>query len=120
MKCIILFVVKDNPVSTHSRTKIAVPVSGMTCASCVIHVENAIRDVSGVVGVEVNLASEKAVVELINETEFSIGSLIIATEAAGYNIPLIRAVIQMEGVDSRAIAIDVEKPFWKFLVSEMC
>ena len=98
---------KGYQVSTYP--KISVPVAGMTCASCVMHVENAIRDVSGVAGVEVNLASEKAIVELINEKEFSIGSLIIATEAAGYGIPLIRAVLQIEGINSRATAVEVEK-----------
>ncbi len=42
---------------------IDVPVSGMTCASCVGRVEKAIRAVPGVRRADVNLASEKAQVE---------------------------------------------------------
>ena len=40
-------------------------VGGMTCAACVSHVEKALRDVDGVVSVNVNLATEKAAVEYI-------------------------------------------------------
>src|SRR5512139_327071 len=36
------------------------PVSGMTCASCVARVEEALSSVPGVISANVNLASEKA------------------------------------------------------------
>jgi copper chaperone CopZ len=38
-------------------------VEGMTCGSCVRHVEGALRAVDGVTGVKVDLASGKAVVD---------------------------------------------------------
>ena len=44
---------------------ITLNVGGMTCASCVIHVEHALRDVEGVLAVNVNLASEQAAVEYL-------------------------------------------------------
>ena len=40
-------------------------IGGMTCAACVGHVENALKEVDGVVSVNVNLASEKAAVEYV-------------------------------------------------------
>jgi Cu+-exporting ATPase len=46
------------PVST-SQT-LGIPISGMTCASCVGRVEKAIRAVEGVQSVAVNLATERA------------------------------------------------------------
>ena len=44
------------------------PVSGMTCASCVARVEQALLSVPGVISASVNLASEKATVEFIEGT----------------------------------------------------
>jgi Cu+-exporting ATPase len=60
------------------------PVSGMTCASCVSRVEQALSSVPGVVSASVNLASEKATVEYIDGTE--IASLRRAVKEAGYEL----------------------------------
>ena len=45
--------------------KISLPIGGMTCASCVAHVEEALAKTPGVLSVNVNLATEKASVEYI-------------------------------------------------------
>ena len=58
------------------------PVSGMTCASCVNRVEEALRGVPGVVNATVNLASEKATVEYLDGT--TVEELRKAVEDAGY------------------------------------
>ncbi len=39
---------------------VVIPVEGMTCASCVAHIEKAVGKLEGVAGVTVNLATEKA------------------------------------------------------------
>ncbi len=44
------------------------PVRGMMCATCVQHVEEALKSVPGVVSANVNLATEKATVEYVDET----------------------------------------------------
>jgi Cu+-exporting ATPase len=44
------------------------PVGGMTCASCVARVEEALSSVPGVISASVNLASEKATVEYLEGT----------------------------------------------------
>ena len=48
---------------SHRAERVTLPVEGMTCASCVGHVEAALKEVTGVAAVSVNLATEKAVVE---------------------------------------------------------
>jgi len=58
------------------------PISGMTCASCVSRVEQALSGVPGVISVNVNLASEKATVEYIEGTELA--DLRRAVKEAGY------------------------------------
>ncbi len=60
------------------------PVGGMTCATCVARVEQALASVPGVVSASVNLASEKATVEYIEGTE--IASLRRAVKEAGYEL----------------------------------
>ena len=45
--------------------KASLDISGMTCAACVSHVENALRGVSGVAEAQVNLATETAAVEYL-------------------------------------------------------
>jgi len=60
------------------------PVTGMSCASCVAHVEEALNEVPGVVSASVNLASEKATVEYIETV--SPGALRRAVAEAGYQM----------------------------------
>ena len=58
-------------------------ISGMTCASCVGRIERALSQVPGVRSVSVNLASERAHLELIGELPDE--QLIAAVEHAGYH-----------------------------------
>jgi len=60
------------------------PVSGMTCASCVARVEEALSSVPGVISANVNLASEKATVEYTEETELA--DLQRVVKEAGYKL----------------------------------
>ena len=46
------------------NSQITLPITGMTCAACVSHVSDALEEVSGVEHVSVNLATEKASLEL--------------------------------------------------------
>lgn len=58
-------------------------IEGMTCASCVGRVERALLKVPGVRGASVNLANERARVEVLGAVEPA--TLIQAVEAAGYH-----------------------------------
>jgi Cu+-exporting ATPase len=60
------------------------PVSGMTCAACVGHVEEALKSVPGVLSVGVNLASEKATVEYLENVTYH--DLKKAVDDAGYEL----------------------------------
>jgi Cu+-exporting ATPase len=60
------------------------PVGGMTCASCVARVEQALSSVPGVVSAVVNLSSEKATVEYIEGTE--VADLRRVVKEAGYEL----------------------------------
>jgi Cu+-exporting ATPase len=60
------------------------PVGGMTCASCVARVEEALSSVPGVISASVNLASEKATVEYLERT--GLADMRRAVKDAGYEL----------------------------------
>jgi Cu+-exporting ATPase len=60
----------------------ALQVEGMTCASCVARVEEALRKVPGVSNATVNLATEKATIQALSTVPVS--ALVAAVEKAGY------------------------------------
>ena len=62
----------------------------MTCASCVASVEDALRGVAGVRGADVNLATERARVEL-DPDRADDASLVRAVERAGYGALVLSA-----------------------------
>ena len=65
-----------------STSKVQIPVRGMSCASCVDKVEHALRSVDGVLNASVNLASERATVEMTVTTPLA--TLRRAVRDAGY------------------------------------
>ena len=69
-------------MTTKTREQIRIPISGMTCASCVSHVTHAIEEVPGMEEVDVNLATEKATVSLADNA-VGLGDLVNAVEDAG-------------------------------------
>ncbi|MDY6874746.1 MAG: heavy metal translocating P-type ATPase [Chloroflexota bacterium] len=56
--------VRDTGYDVLTKTD-SLPIDGMTCASCVAHVEGALAEIPGVLNVNVNLATEKAAVEYV-------------------------------------------------------
>ena len=72
-------------------------IEGMTCASCVGRVERALLKVPGVRSAAVNLASERARVELLGTLESN--ALIQAVEGAGYHAQVIEQA-QPRGADN--------------------
>jgi Cu+-exporting ATPase len=60
------------------------PVGGMTCATCVAHVEEALKSIPGVVSAAANLGSEKATVEYLEGTTYA--EMKKAVEDAGYEL----------------------------------
>lgn len=64
-------------------------VHGMTCASCVLHVEKGLRSVPGVLLANVNLASEQALVRAGSGVDAR--ELVSAVRARGYDVALSEA-----------------------------
>jgi Cu+-exporting ATPase len=70
---------------TLATTELQLPISDMSCASCVARVEKALRQVPGVLDASVNLATETASVTLAGEA-VDPAPLVAAVTRAGYGV----------------------------------
>jgi len=59
-------------------------IEGMSCQHCVMHVANALKELEGVVGVDVNLKGQYSVIELSKDIDET--TLNQAIEDAGYDL----------------------------------
>lgn len=75
----------DESKSKMSKDVITLPIEGMTCASCVLRVEKALKKVEGVEDAIVNLATEQAKV-VLDPSKVDIEKLKEAVEKVGYHV----------------------------------
>jgi Cu+-exporting ATPase len=66
--------------------ELSLPVSGMTCASCVARIERFLVRADGVAEASVNLATERATVHF-DPARIDRGGIVAAIERAGYDVP---------------------------------
>ncbi len=88
------------------NTAYAIPVDGMSCASCVAHVEKALALVPGVASASVNLATEQARVVLSDPA--ALAKLVPAIEAAGYSVRNASAEFAVAGMTCASCVAHVE------------
>ena len=81
---------------SHPQT-LSLPVEGMTCASCVLRVEKALKKVDGVLEANVNLATEKVSVSF-DEEKTDLHALSNAVTDAGYTLLLPQEEIATPGL----------------------
>ncbi|MGE5229075.1 MAG: heavy metal translocating P-type ATPase, partial [Deltaproteobacteria bacterium] len=90
------------------ETIIELPITGMTCASCVARTERAIGKVGGVDKAAVNLATEKATVTF-DPGEVSTGDIVAAVEGAGYGVVTAQETLPIIGMTCASCVGRVEK-----------
>ena len=90
-----------------ARNAVIFPVEGMSCASCVGRVENALKSVSGVESASVNLATETA--EVTGSAPIAYEALVAAVENAGYAVSADRTELAIEGMTCASCVARVER-----------
>ncbi len=89
------------------KSQITLPITGMTCAACVSHVSDALEEVGGVERVSVNLATEKASLDL-GSNDIELSTLTRAVEDAGYGIGTRKTTLAIGGMTCAACVMHVE------------
>ncbi|MSQ28570.1 MAG: copper-translocating P-type ATPase [Dehalococcoidia bacterium] len=88
------------PVTRENLRRVELAISGMTCASCVARVEKAIKRSDGVRSASVNLATERAVVEL-DPAQGDIVAVIESVEATGYGAEVVATAARASSQDAQ-------------------
>jgi Cu+-exporting ATPase len=88
--------------------QVTLPVEGMSCASCVGHVEKALKGVAGVEDAHVNLATERASVSF-GSRQTGVDELIRAVRDVGYDVPTESTILSIGGMTCASCVGHVEK-----------
>ena len=97
---------------TKQTNKITLPVTGMTCASCVATVEKGLTKLPGVSQVNVNLATEKASIEY-DSSKVDTRALMDTISDAGYGVALEKKTFNIGGMTCASCVTNVEKALAK-------
>ncbi|MBE3032083.1 MAG: cadmium-translocating P-type ATPase [Actinobacteria bacterium] len=94
------------------KTTVELPITGMTCASCVARNEKALRKVEGVDDASVNFATEKATIAFDPDV-VSADELVHAVEAAGYWVVTAQETLPILGMTCASCVSRVERALRK-------
>jgi Cu+-exporting ATPase len=86
---------------------ISLPVEGMSCASCVGHVEKALGELPGVTGVVVNLGLGKASLNY-DPTQINVPALVSAVADVGYAVLSDEITLDVRGMSCASCVAHVE------------
>lgn len=95
-------------VVTHQKV---LKIQGMTCASCVVRVERALKKVFGVIDANVNLATEQASIEYLPQTDPQL--LTDSITKAGFDVVNDPIHLNIEGMTCASCVARVEKALLK-------
>lgn len=100
------------PIQPERRKDLVLDIAGMTCASCVHHVEKALQKVPGVDGAQVNLALENARVTFDPSVADS-PDLVRAVSQAGYRIRTKSTTFSLPGLEEAPVRERAERVLQK-------
>ena len=88
--------------------ELSLPISGMSCASCVSHVEGALKELPGVANVVVNLATNKA--NLAYDPQLvTVDDMRRAVDDVGYSVTTAEITLDVRGMTCASCVTHVEE-----------
>ena len=93
---------------TATTNSLTLPVQGMTCASCVSHVEGALRELPSVSNVVVNLATSKASL-VYDPARVTLADMARAVDDVGYSVPTAELTLDVRGMTCASCVSHVEE-----------
>jgi Cu+-exporting ATPase len=91
-----------------AENKITIPVTGMTCANCALSIERGLKKLEGVDEVNVNFATEQAVVDF-NPKKIFIGDIVEKIHGSGYGVATAKVEMPVTGMTCANCAMNIEK-----------
>lgn len=88
--------------------KVDIPISGMSCASCVANVERIVKRVDGVQDASANLATQQATVEY-DPRRVSLVDIVSALRQGGYPAEVLETSVAIAGMHCASCVTSVEK-----------
>ncbi|NLP12408.1 copper-translocating P-type ATPase [bacterium] len=90
-----------------NQQRVSIPVSGMSCASCVGHVEKALTALPGVTDVVVNLGTNHASLSY-DPKQVDVTDVKMAIESVGYQVPTAEVTLDVLGMTCASCVAHVE------------
>src|SRR5512134_1243536 len=92
---------------TKNLLDLTLPISGMSCASCVSHVEGALKELPGVSIVVVNLATNKANLQY-DPQKVKVSDMQRAVDDVGYSVTTAELTLDVRGMTCASCVAHVE------------
>jgi Cu+-exporting ATPase len=92
---------------TETLSELTLPISGMTCASCVSHVEGALKELPGASNVVVNLGTNKATLTY-DPQRVKLDQMLVAVEDVGYAVATAELTLDVRGMTCASCVDHVE------------
>jgi Cu+-exporting ATPase len=94
--------------SRKSPSRIDLPVTGMSCASCAAHIQEGLAALEGVDEAAVNFAAEKATV-LYDRSKASVDDFIKVVKDLGYGVSVSKVILPIKGMSCAACVEAVQR-----------
>src|SRR4030042_594111 len=95
------------PLKKEGMKKIDLPITGMSCASCVAKIEKGLSKMSGIVDAKVNFATEKATITF-DPAGAHIGDFVATIKDLGYEAGLDKVTLPIRGMSCASCVKKVE------------
>ncbi|MDY6968233.1 MAG: heavy metal translocating P-type ATPase, partial [Spirochaetota bacterium] len=87
---------------------VTIPITGMTCANCALNIERSLKKLPGVNNVNVNFASEQAVISY-NSDKTKLNDIAAKINKAGYDIVTSKIELSISGMTCANCAMTIER-----------
>jgi Cu+-exporting ATPase len=95
-------------LGTEGSKKVEIPITGMSCASCVAKIEKGLSKMSGITDAKVNFATEKATITF-DPSRAHIGSFVSTIKDLGYEAGIEKITFPVHGMSCASCVKKVEK-----------
>ncbi len=89
-------------------SRIDLPVTGMSCASCAAHIQEGLSELDGVSNASVNFAAEKATV-LYDKSRVTVDNFVSLVKDLGYGVSVSKIILPVKGMSCASCVEAVQR-----------